>query len=424
MNSVLGVIAWRSILYPAIALVCAFTLMRALSAASSSDRAVTVPLCAGLTIVTAIEQPDGDYESIKTIEAVDPSQVRLKYSVERMKYPGLFDTHAPFLRKYTIRRTVLAEDLKSAKSYQQRFVENSTVDTIPGTTAIGTSSAMLTTLKKTGAARLEISDASDSTGPWTTDRKKTPNYYSHLTPVTLKRTGNGPIAVRVLVNDAIAELPAIQATGDRYGDKMEFVFLDDERNPLTLSFRLGIDAVKPLDPQARENCKNHPNEARIAHRCDLPDGGDRETLRVVKISHRCPHPTAATQPSAFSSQAFERTLAETGAVDIYSIHFTFGSDTIRDESESTLKEIAEVLRRHPDWKVLINGHTDGVGTPEDNVDLSKRRAAAVKTALVTRHAIDANRLATWGLGEAYPKAGNDTLEGRARNRRVELKRER
>jgi outer membrane protein OmpA-like peptidoglycan-associated protein len=400
----------------AVSLACAFTTM---SSASSSEP--TVPLCAGLTIVTAIQQPDGDYESIKTIEAVEPRQVRLKYSVERMKYPGLFDTHAPYLRKYTIHRTVLADDLRSAKSYQQRFVEKSAVDTIPGTTAIGTSTTILTALKNTGLARLEISDASDSTGPWTADRNKTPNYYQHLTPVTLKRIGNGPIKAQLLVNDAIVELPAVHAAGDRYGDKMEFVFLDDERNPLTLSFRLGIDAVKPLDPQARENCKNHPNEARIAHRCDLPDGGDRETLRVVKIAHRCAD-SGTNRPSAPGGTAFERALTEKGAVDIYSIHFTFNSDAIREESEPTLQDIADVLRRHPDWKVLINGHTDGIGMLEYNVELSKRRADAVKTSLVSRHAIDARRLTTWGLGEAYPKDTNDTLEGRAHNRRVELKR--
>jgi outer membrane protein OmpA-like peptidoglycan-associated protein len=404
------------------ALACSLTTISSSSATSTGDPAVPVPLCAGLTIVTAIQQNDGDYESIKTIEAVEPRQVRLRYSVERMKYPGLFDTHPPYLRKYTIRRTMLAEDLRSATSYQQRFVENSSVDTIPGTTAIGTSEAVLTALKKTGAARLEISDASDTTGPWTADRKKTPNYYQHLVPVTLKRAGNGPIKVPMLVNDAIVELPAIHAAGDRYGDKMEFVFLDDVRNPLTLSFRLGVDAVKPLDPQARENCKSHPNEARVAHRCDLPDGGDRERLRVVKIAFRCANP-AASQPAATNGSSVERALTERGSVDVYSIHFTFDKDSIRDESEPTLQEIADVLRRHPDWKVLINGHTDGIGAPQYNVDLSKRRAEAVKAALVGRHTIDGNRLTTWGLGEAYPKDTNDTLDGRARNRRVELKRQ-
>jgi outer membrane protein OmpA-like peptidoglycan-associated protein len=393
-----------------------------LIAAPGDDPAQTIPLCAGLTIVTAIQQTDGDYESIKTIEAVDPQQVRLKYSVEKMQYPGLFDSHAPFLRKITIPRIVLAADLRSATSYQQRFLEKSEVDTVPGTTAIGTSAANLAALKKTGTARMEISDASDSIGPWSADRKKTPNYYQHLTPFTLKRVGSGPIKVPMLVNDAIVELPAIHAAGDRYGNKAEFIFLDDERNPLTLSFRLGVDEVKPLTPEARETCKNHPNEARIAHRCDLPDGGDRETLRVVKIAHRCPNP-GTSQPSASGGNALERALTEKRAVDIYSVHFTFNSDSIREESEPTLQEIADVLRRHPEWKVLINGHTDGVGAPDYNVDLSKRRADAVKAALVSRHAIDAKRLTAWGLGEAYPKDTNETLDGRARNRRVELKRQ-
>lgn len=402
--------------YRAGAAVVLWTLVRlSPSAAPGSDPAVTIPLCAGLTIVTAIQQNDGDYESIKTLEAVDANHVRLKYSVEKMQYPGLFDTYQPFLKKYTIPRIVLTADLKSAMSYQQRFAEKS-VDTIPGTTAIGTSAAVLTRLKKAGTARMEISDAGDGGAPWTADRSKTPNYYQHLMPVTLKRIATPN--VRVLVNDALVELPAIHAAGARYGDRMEFFFLNDERNPLTLSFRIGVGAIKPLDAHARETCQNHPVEARAAYRCDLPNGGDRETLRVVKIAHRC-----ANAPSASPGNAVERALTEQGAADIYSIHFTFDSDTIRDESEPMLREIADVMRRHPDWTILINGHTDDVGAASYNIELSRRRADAVKAALVSRHAVDAKRLTTWGLGAAYPKDTNDTLDGRARNRRVELKRQ-
>jgi hypothetical protein len=77
-----------------------------LPAASGHSSKVTVPLCAGLMIVTAVQQTDGDYESIKTVETVDPRQVRLKYSVEKMQYPGLFDTTPPFLKKIVIPRTV------------------------------------------------------------------------------------------------------------------------------------------------------------------------------------------------------------------------------------------------------------------------------------------------------------------------------
>ncbi len=116
----------------------------------------------------------------------------------------------------------------------------------------------------------------------------------------------------------------------------------------------------------------------------------------------------------------EQALATTGKVDVYSIYFSFNSDVIREESEPTLKELEDIMRRHPDWKLAVNGHTDGIGTDQYNLDLSRRRAAAVKTALVTKHGIDAARFTTSGFGKSQPKDTNDTLEGRARNRRVEL----
>jgi outer membrane protein OmpA-like peptidoglycan-associated protein len=118
--------------------------------------------------------------------------------------------------------------------------------------------------------------------------------------------------------------------------------------------------------------------------------------------------------------AIERALASAGKVDIYSIFFSFNSDVIRDESEPTLKDIAEVLRRRPDWHLAVNGHTDGIGGDQFNLDLSKRRAAAVKDALVKRYGIEPQRLVTSGFGKSQPKDTNDTLEGRAHNRRVEL----
>jgi outer membrane protein OmpA-like peptidoglycan-associated protein len=120
--------------------------------------------------------------------------------------------------------------------------------------------------------------------------------------------------------------------------------------------------------------------------------------------------------------ALEKSLAETGKVDVYSLYFAFNSDVIREESGPTLKEIATVLRRHHDWNLRVAGHTDGIGGDEKNLDLSKRRAAAVKNALVKRYGIAANRLSTTGFGKSQPKDTNDTLEGRAHNRRVELSR--
>jgi OOP family OmpA-OmpF porin len=109
-----------------------------------------------------------------------------------------------------------------------------------------------------------------------------------------------------------------------------------------------------------------------------------------------------------------------GRVEIPDIFFRFGSDEIRSESEARLLEIAEVLKRHPDWKLNVEGHTDSMSADDFNQKLSERRAAAVKQWLVTRHGIAAARLATQGFGESRPRAPNDTMAGRARNRRVEL----
>ena len=79
-----------------------------------------------------------------------------------------------------------------------------------------------------------------------------------------------------------------------------------------------------------------------------------------------------------------------------------------------------MMRKHPNWKLAVNGHTDGIASDQYNLALSQRRAAAVKNALVKLYKMDPNRFTTSGLGKSQPKDRNDTIEGRARNRRVEL----
>jgi len=108
---------------------------------------------------------------------------------------------------------------------------------------------------------------------------------------------------------------------------------------------------------------------------------------------------------------------------IYDIFFSFNSATLRPESDETLSLIADLLNKYPDWKLAIGGHTDSIASDSFNLDLSNRRAVAVKTALVERFKIADNRLSTQGYGEASPRDTNNTLEGRARNRRVELVRQ-
>ncbi len=414
-----------------------------MAAAHAAD-APRIPLCPGLTVVTAVSQTSGDYESIKTVESMTQNEIRLKYSAE-VQNTDLFG--GPEVLKLLVHRNVLLSDLRDAKIYQQVFLEKS-AETLPGTTSVGVSAAVLNALKAKGSAELSLSNAYPGV-QLTADRNVRPNYMDFLQPGTLKRNGTGTVSFRVLLNEQPTDLQAIRADGDFVGEKDEFYILDDEQNPLLLAFRLGIGAVKPLEPAQRSFCdtlrKNNAGPADLARmRCDRPEGGDRDTLRVIKITHHCaggPPPLAggggqaagpagtgaAPAPAggaggASGASVMEQALANTGKFDVYSIYFSFNSDVIREESEPTLKDIAQVMARHPDWKLRVNGHTDSVGGDAYNLTLSKRRSAAVKDALAKRYQIDPARLSTDGFGRAQPKDTNDTLEGRARNRRVELMR--
>ncbi len=100
------------------------------------------------------------------------------------------------------------------------------------------------------------------------------------------------------------------------------------------------------------------------------------------------------------------------------IQFDTNRDTIKSESLHVLDEISELIKKHPELvKIRVEGHTDTVGTKDENLSLSKRRAIAVRTYLIQR-GIDASRLIAEGYGGDNPVAPNTTTDGRARNRRV------
>jgi OmpA-OmpF porin, OOP family len=113
-------------------------------------------------------------------------------------------------------------------------------------------------------------------------------------------------------------------------------------------------------------------------------------------------------------------LQTDGKVTTQGILFDTGSDRIRPESTPTLKEIADMLTRYGDLRLRIEGHTDNVGDPSTNQQLSERRAEAVRQYLVTSEGVDAMRLTAVGKGQTEPAADNDSPEGRQNNRRVVL----
>jgi outer membrane protein OmpA-like peptidoglycan-associated protein len=346
-----------------------------------------IALQPGLTIVTALSDREGDYESIKTIEAVNADAVRIVYSAD---VPGA--GAGAKARKVSTRRTVKRDDLKNAHEYMQTF-NPAAPDTFAGTTAIGASAAVLTELKTKGRSTFVFQTpgrqpSTDKilaalTGGGAKDAKSLEDLGKQLDASkasgTLERVEPAAVPFPVLVNGKRTTVPAIHARMTVDEVHADFYFLDDADNPIALKWTAGTATG---------------------------------ALQVVQITF-----------PAVAAASVETALKNDGRAEVHGIYFDFGSATIKPESEPVLKEIADAMTKNPSWRLSVEGHTDNVGGDGANLDLSRRRAAAVKEALTARLHVDAARLTTNGFGATKPKEPNDTAEGRARNRRVELVRQ-
>jgi len=111
-------------------------------------------------------------------------------------------------------------------------------------------------------------------------------------------------------------------------------------------------------------------------------------------------------------------LNKEGFIALY-INFETGKADIKAESQKIIDQIVQMLKDNPTLNISIEGHTDNVGTPQSNQTLSENRARAVMNAIVEK-GIDKSRLSAKGWGQTKPIADNQTEEGRAKNRRVEI----
>jgi outer membrane protein OmpA-like peptidoglycan-associated protein len=118
-----------------------------------------------------------------------------------------------------------------------------------------------------------------------------------------------------------------------------------------------------------------------------------------------------------ASSMFEA-LNRDGHIALY-INFDTGKSIIRDESKPVIDQIVQMMKSNPDLKIGVEGHTDNVGTPPSNKTLSEARAKSVVLAIVAQ-GVPADRISPAGFGQDKPIADNNTEEGRAKNRRVEL----
>jgi len=208
----------------------------------------------------------------------------------------------------------------------------------------------------------------------------------------LRRVEPVPAMLPVLLNGKRVSLPALHAQGTVVnGDKsmqVQFWWLDSRSWPLTLKWQLTLNG--------------HAASQQIT-KIDLP-------------------PPAGNGPGGGrgGSNAMADELRKSCRLELSGIYFNTGSASLLPESEPALRQIAQVVRQSAVPVLEVQGHTDNIGSPQFNQELSQQRAEAVRHALVSQFGIAPGKLTSRGFGFARPVDSNATVVGRAHNRRVEL----
>ncbi len=175
-----------------------------------------------------------------------------------------------------------------------------------------------------------------------------------------------------------------------------------------------------FDGLAADSCAEHTGYRMVAGKvvkgsdelwAEIVAWGDGDSYSITVVVKE------AMKQDVTASALFEA-LNREGHVALY-INFDTGKATIRPDSQPVIDQVAEMLQTNAGLMLSVEGHTDSVGTPASNKILSENRAKAVVAALVAK-GIDAKRLTAVGWGQGKPIADNQTEEGRAKNRRVEL----
>ena len=211
---------------------------------------------------------------------------------------------------------------------------------------------------------------------------------------TLHRVEAHDVPFSVLVNGVRENLPAVHAAGSFTfpGEDpvpVQVWFLDNPQYPLNLEYVFGLGTS-------------------LITRIDFPVDQDSG---------------AGARGNAGAAGMAAQLASKQCRVELHGIYFNTGSAVLLDESEPMLRQVTALIKASPAARLTIEGHTDNIGSAAYNQDLSERRAEAVRTALVTRYGVPAARLTAKGYGFTRPVESNDTYQGRARNRRVELARD-
>lgn len=355
--------------------VCAALIVLAIASAARALGAQgppQIPLVTGLTIVSALHYPEGDRENIVTVTEASSAGAR---------YTWRYDHHgstagSSLSDKGEFGRFVRASDLAGAPRLDQIFMSNGPEES-PGFTAFSISRAVyqrLLTEKETPYTVTDIEGGGlgGTFGPMGGVFRSRITMRGTLSLASLK-----PEPMSVLVNGQRVNLQTMHYTG-------HFAFQDEKS---TVDLWVVADSTHPLILKAVNG---------------------KDVLQTIRIDL----PT--------KDAGVERALATSCRAELPGIYFAFNSATLDPASEPALADVSKLLAKHADWTFAIEGHTDNIGGDASNQTLSAQRAESVRAALTARYRVAPARLHSAGFGATRPREPNTTIEGRARNRRVEL----
>jgi outer membrane protein OmpA-like peptidoglycan-associated protein len=339
-----------------------------------------IPLVTGLVLGSVLHSPLGEREDVIEIKSTDAEGVHYLWHERTIQANG--DTVEGSRKRF-----VSAADLAGAPRFDDVFAPKE--QERPGFTALTLSSAVYGQLVEAGSASFSLmvvpqearrtvmtSTAIDAL--FTAGRVR---YKGTLTKVS-----PGPETFPLLVDGVRTALPALHVKGS-FANGMrrtewDLWVLADSAHPLLLKSELQGDVFQMV-------------------RADLPD-------------------SKSTRGAPMDSGVIEAAMTQRCRVEIPGVYFAFGTAAIDPISDRALAELAKSLAGHPDWKITVEGHTDSVGTDAANQVLSERRAEAVRARLAQRQSLNTRSWGAVGYGATKPRESNATIEGRARNRRVEL----
>lgn len=399
-------------------LLAALPLLAALAPARAAS---VVPLSQGLAftstqhmglISSAGSVPIADTEAVYSVTGVQADKVSFAFYLSSPEDSSARKILAKTKNRFE--RDVNRTDLQSAARLIITFSSDDP-RLFPGQTFAGTSAAVLQALSSQGQVPfvLGVNEPDQGLGAFAgigaSLAKSTPaggmpaniggfmmslGVSRHYYRGTLKRVGTAAEPFSVLLNGKRTTVPALHARGDMtFVDRTitpELWWLDDPGNPMTLKWV--VSSV---------NCYE------IVTRIDFaPPGRD----------------ASGGGAGGGGGGAAAGLAGKDCRSELSGVYFTTASAEVVEASLPALQRFAALMAQHPDWVVTVEGHTDNIGSAEYNMDLSTRRANAVREVLISQLKVPANRLLAKGYGLTRPVETNATDEGRAHNRRVEVSR--